>query len=788
MNDKTLKTLEYNIIIDKLQLLSSSDLGREAAGMLKPSFLVSEIQEKLCETEDAVLFITSRGAPPLSGIKDIRPSIRRADTGGILNFAELLSIAGVLKVCRKIKDYSSQLSENTQNRIAIIISLLNENRKLEERIYHCIISEEEMSDEASTLLYDIRKQIRDKQNLIKDKLNDIIHSAKFSKQIQEPVVTLRGDRYCIPVKIEARSDIPGLVHDISSSGQTLFVEPMAVVEANNKIRELRAKEQHEIDRILYELAAEVSDIKDYLLINVTLLTSLDFIFSRAKLALDMKCIKPHINTQGHIDIVQGRHPLLNPHTVVPMNFKTGYEYDTLVITGPNTGGKTVALKTVGLFALMAQSGLLIPAKAGTTIPVYKHIYADIGDEQSIAQSLSTFSSHMNNIVSILREADNESLVLLDELGAGTDPTEGAALAMSILECLHQTGSTTIATTHYSELKIFASTTKGFENACCEFDVQTLSPTYRLLIGVPGKSNAFAISQRIGLDSAIISRAREFLTTEDLRFEDMLQGIESNRSKIENERYEIECLKEETFKLQQEIKLQKDSLEEQHTKIISKSREDARELIGKAKKEADKLLIEIRKSASYGGSLKDAEVARNDLISMKNSLESQLASGYIKSENDTIAPKILKLGDSVRIVSVGGSGTVLKVPDRDGNVFIQAGILKINVHISDLRLANDGKIKDKKVSSSKFVSIKAANVSTELSVRGLNVEDAKELIDKYLDDVYLAHLKHVTIIHGKGTGALRAGLQSYFRQHKRIASFRLGAYGEGDAGVTIVELK
>lgn len=788
MNDKTLKTLEYNRIIEKLQLLASSDLGREAASELMPSSSVSEILEKLSETEDAVFFITSRGTPPLSGIKDIRPSVRRADTGGILNFAELLSIAGVLKVCRKTKDYSLQLNENTQNRIAIIISQLNENRKLEERIYHCIISEEEMSDEASPLLYDIRKQIRDKQNSIKDKLNEIIHSSKFSKQIQEPVVTLRGDRYCIPVKIEARSDIPGLVHDISSSGQTLFVEPMAVVEANNKIRELRAKEQHEIDRILYELSAEVSYIKDFLLIDIKLLTSIDFIFSRAKLALDMKCIKPDINTQGHIDIVQGRHPLLNPHSVVPIDFKAGYNYDTLVITGPNTGGKTVALKTVGLFALMAQSGLLIPAKAGTTIPAYKHIYADIGDEQSIAQNLSTFSSHMNNIVSILNEADNQSLVLLDELGAGTDPTEGAALAMSILECLHQTGCTTVATTHYSELKIFASTTKGYENACCEFDVQTLSPTYKLLIGVPGKSNAFAISERIGLDSAIISRAREFLTTEDLRFEDMLQGIESNRSKIEKERFEIERLKEETSKLQQEIKQQKDALEEQQTKIISKSREDARELIGNAKKEADKLLTDIRKAALYGGSLKDAEIARNDLISMKNSVEAQLASGYIKSENDTIAPNSLKPGDSVRIVSVGGNGTVLKAPDRDGNVFIQAGILKININISDLRISNDGKIKDKNIASNKSIPIKAANISIELNVRGLNVDDAKECIDKYLDDAYLAHLKQVTIIHGKGTGALRAGLQGYFRQHKRIASYRLGTYGEGDAGVTIIELK
>jgi DNA mismatch repair protein MutS2 len=755
-------------------------MGKNSAADMEPCTDFNVVRDLLEETEDGVNMILQKGSPPISWVKDIDPFIKRADAGGVLNFLELLSVANLLRSVRKLKDYSTQF-EASENRVVSMISQLVQNRKVEERIFHCIVSEDEMSDDASPELADIRKQIRDKQNSIKDKLNEIIRSSKYSKIVQDPVVTMRGDRYCIPVKVEYRQELKGLVHDTSASGQTLFIEPIAIVDTNNKIRELKSAEQHEIERILYELTASVSDIKTELLADMTLISKLDFTFARAKYALDLKAVKPNINSSGIINIVQGRHPLLEPHTVVPINFYMGKSYNTLVITGPNTGGKTVALKTVGIFTLMVQSGLLIPAKAGTELCVYEHVFADIGDEQSIEQSLSTFSSHMTNIVDIISEANDRSLVLADELGAGTDPTEGAALAMSILECLNQMGCSTVATTHYSEIKVFAATTKGFENACCEFDVATLKPTYRLLIGVPGKSNAFAISSRLGLDGAIIERAKEFLTTEDLRFEDMLMGIEANREKAEQERFEAEQLRAEIERLKNDIKNQRDTIDEQKDKLLLKSREEARAILGKAKAEADRLLTDMRKSDTVKG----AENSRNELNILKSQIEADLNINSL-TEDEGEAPKSLKPGDTVRIATLGGKGTVLKEPDKDGNVFIQAGIMKINAKLSDLRLETDVTVNRETDSSKRHIG-KASDISAEVDVRGLTVEEAKDVIDKYIDDAFLAHLSQFTIIHGKGTGALRTGIQAFLKSHRKVKSFRTGTYGEGDAGVTVVEI-
>jgi len=790
MNEKTYRVLDYNTILQKLADLTSCDSSRSMAINLCPIIETKKINELLDETDDAVSFVIRRGSPPLMGIKDIRPSVRRADSGASLSLSELLGVAGVLKVCRRMLDYSSTVDENVQNRMAIMISSLTEDRKFEERITTSILSEDEISDDASPELHSIRRQIVDRQTSIKEKLNEIIRSSKYSKSIQEQVITVRGDRYCIPVKSENRNDIPGMVHDTSSSGQTLFVEPAAVVDANNKIRELRVSETHEIARIIAELSAETSNRSEILLNDFEILTYLDFTFAKARYALEIKGSKPKINENGYINLINARHPLIEKNNVVPIDFHIGEDFTSLIITGPNTGGKTVTLKTVGLFTLMMQSGLFISADVGSSMSVFNGIFADIGDEQSIAQNLSTFSSHMKNIVEILSNCDYRSLILFDELGAGTDPTEGAALAMSILECVHQTGCTTLATTHYSEIKVFAATTKGFANACCEFDVETLRPTYKLLIGVPGKSNAFAISEKIGLDSEIISRAKEFLSGEDLRFEDMLMSIEKNRSIIQSEKEEAERLRLESDRIKDNIKKEQDSFFEQKNNILTKSREEARILLSEARIKADKLLSDIRKASllNGSGSVKEAEIAKQELVELQKNIASQLHKEYINTDNFT-PPKTVKEGDNVRIVSLGGNGVVLKGPDKDNKVFIQAGIMKVYVQLDDLILQDN--IKDK-INNNKRktgnVPIKAATIKTELDVRGLTVDEAVSYVDKYLDDADLAHMDKFSIIHGKGTGALRTGIHRYLNSNKRIKEFRIGSYGEGDAGVTIVTLK
>lgn len=793
MNNKFEKILEFDVIKSMLSEKASCELSKHKINILEPMTDISEIRVRLNETDDAVNMILRKGTPPLGGVKDVRRSLLRAATGGMLSFSELLAAGGLLKACRRTLDYASGTDENEENLIVKMISRLTEDRMFENQIFRAILSEEEMSDDASPQLRSIRRQIADRQNAIKTKLNEVIHSQKYSKAIQENLVTLRGGRYCIPVKVEYKSELPGMVHDMSSSGQTVFIEPAFVVEANNKIRELRAEEKKEVERITLELSEGVGNRKNMLLENLENLTEIDFTFAKARIALDMKAQKPLVNSDGHISIVKGRHPLIDKHKVVPISVDIGYKYSTLVITGPNTGGKTVALKTIGLFSAMMQSGLLVPAESGTELSVYDEIYADIGDEQSITQSLSTFSSHMKNIVDILGNFNGRVLVLFDELGAGTDPAEGAALAMAILECVNQMGATTVATTHYSELKVFTATTPGFENACCEFDVDTLKPTYRLLTGIPGKSNAFAISEKLGLDKVIVDRAKEFLSQEDLRFEDMLTGIEKSRAEIEAKKTEIERLHEETTRLKDEIKRQQESFSEQKNKMVAKAREEAREILMNTRKEADRLLSQMRRDVlnqNHEG-LKKAEALGRELANLQSETDEKLYSGYGKNSDLSKPPKTVSIGQSVKIVSINGEGVVLKEPDKNGSVYVQAGIMKIYVPISDLRILNDkGKdvVTSKASAASRAAMMKGGTVKTELDIRGYNVDEAKIEMDKYIDDVILAHLKKFSVIHGKGTGVLRNGVHDFLKRDKRVKTFRIGAYGEGDFGVTVVELK
>ncbi|MBE7057498.1 MAG: endonuclease MutS2 [Ruminococcaceae bacterium] len=781
---KALATLEFDLIKNKLLDLSSCDVAKDYIKNLEPIYNITEIERLLTETDDAVNFIIKRGQPPLSGVKNIKGAVRRAVSGGALSFTELLNVSGLLRAARRIVNYASSVKSTNEDTISEYISQIIENRPFEEKISRCIISEDEMADEASHELYTIRKQIVSAQNNIKDRLNEILKSTKFSKYIQESVVTMRSDRYCIPVKTEYRGEINGIVHDTSSSGQTLFIEPAFVVEANNKIRELRVKETHEIAKIVDELSREVGENESILLSDLQIISYLDFTFAKARLALDQKAVKPILNTVGKISLTNARHPLIPKEKVVPISVYLA-EKECMLITGPNTGGKTVALKTVGLLTVMMQSGLLVPAKERSELCVYDGIFADIGDEQSISQSLSTFSAHMKTVISILNVCDNRSLILLDELGAGTDPTEGAALAMSILEFMHLMGSSVLATTHYSELKVFASTTPGFVNAACKFDTETLKPTYKLLIGVPGKSNAFAISNKLGLDSNIIERAKEFLTNEDLRFEDMLKGIEESKKKIDTESEQIEALKKESAALKEEIAREKEAFIEQKNELINKTKEEARTILNKARNASDKLLSEIRKAAS----LKEAEKAVQEFRKVSDETDEELYKSYQHKVDNTKPPKTLKAGETVRIVSLNNKATVLKEPDKDGQVYVQAGIMKLYVPLSDLRLEKDiaeNGVK-KKLDSSAAI-IKAATIKSELDVRGMTVDEAVIIIDRQIHDGFIAKQSQFSVIHGKGTGALRAGIHDFLRTCKQVKSYRLGTFGEGDAGVTIVTLR
>lgn len=794
MNPKALKTLEYNKIIDKLTEFAGSALAKEMCRNLQPSTDLYEIQALQKETSDALSRIYQKGAVSFRGVRDIRGSIKRLEIGAIIGINELLSICSLLEVCSKVKAYSrNDRDPDFEDSLEAMFQALQPLTPVSSEIRRCIASEEELNDDASPALFKIRRSMRQINDKVHAQLQTMVNGSART-YLQDAVVTMRNGRYCIPVKAEHRGQIPGMIHDQSSTGSTLFVEPMAVIKLNNDLRELELKEEKEIEMILATLSARCAEETEALRDDLDLLTKLDFIFARAQLSRSMNGTQPDFNEEGRILIKKGRHPLLDKKKVVPIDIQLGKDFELLIITGPNTGGKTVSLKTVGLFTLMGQAGLHIPAFDHSELSVFHEVFADIGDEQSIEQSLSTFSAHMTNTVSILKEADDRSLVLFDELGAGTDPTEGAALAIAILSNLHRRGSRVMATTHYSELKVFALSTPGVENGCCEFDVETLRPTYRLLIGVPGKSNAFAISQKLGLSQDIIEEAKTHLTKQDEDFEDLLADLEQKRVTIEQERDQINSYKEEIRELKQRLESKQEKLDLSRDKILREANEQARNILQEAKDYADTTIRNFQKYGKAAGvSAKDMEKERGKLREKMSTVDKKLSAKNAapKKSHKQLTAKDLHIGDSIKVLSLNLKGTVSTLPDAKGNLFVQMGILRSQVNIRDLEKLDDTVITGgnfSKTGSGKIKMSKSASVSTEINLLGKTVDEAIMELDKYLDDAYIAHLPSVRIVHGKGTGALRKGVHNYLRRQKHVKSYRLGEFGEGDAGVTIVEFK
>lgn len=790
MNEKALRVLEYNKIIDMLCENTVSEMGRDIASELKPSSNLHEVKELQQETTEAVKMILKKGNIPLEGVQDIRVPLRKAKMGSTLDPGELLKIADALRAARRLRDFMNEdKGEESFPIIEYYIETLSPIKNIEDRIGSAIASEEEISDNASLLLHSIRRKIREKTGAMREKLNQMIASPAYQKYLQEPIITMRGDRHVIPVKQEFRSNVPGIIHDQSASGATLFIEPMAIVEMNNEVRKLKLDEENEIERILKELTSLVEEKYDSIKTNMEILATLDFIFAKGKFSLEFRCTEPVINSKGVINIKKARHPLIKPEVVVPIDIYLGESFNTLVITGPNTGGKTVTLKTIGLLVLMAQAGLHIPAGDYSEIAVFDEVFADIGDEQSIEQSLSTFSSHMTNIVRILKELTPNSLVLFDELGAGTDPTEGAALAMSILELLHKKGIRTAATTHYSELKIYALTTEGICNASVEFDVETLRPTYRLLIGIPGKSNAFEISRKLGLSDDIIKRAKEFMSQDDVKFEDLIKSLEEDKKKAEQERDAAARLKYELERAKAEIEKKLDKMTEQRDKMLREAQREALEIVRKSKEEAEELIKELREAMQRESEEKAALIEQSRLRMKQREAELEDNIGETLFRRISSAPpKNLKVGMTVRILNLDQKGSVLTLPDEEGNLTVQAGIMKVTVNVNNLRVEGEEKEKPKRNESSKVRSSKAMNIATQVDVRGQTLDEALMNVDKYLDDAYLAGLAQATIIHGKGTGVLRAGIMQLLKKHSHVKSYRSGGYGEGGIGATIVEIK
>ena len=794
MNQKALKTLEYNKIIEKLAEFAGSPLAKEICRNLEPSTDLYEIQATQRETSDALTRIYQKGAISFSGIHDIRGSIKRLEIGAVIGIPELLSICRLLEICSKVKAYARGENEtSTPDSLEELFQALRPLTPVSSEIRRCIASEEELNDDASPALFKIRRSMRQINDKVHAQLQTMVNGSSRT-YLQDAVVTMRNGRYCIPVKAEYRGQVPGMIHDQSQTGSTLFVEPMAVIKLNNDLRELELKEEKEIEIILASLSALCGEETEALRDDLTLLTRLDFIFAKAQLSRSMNATEPVFNQEGRIVIKKGRHPLLDKKKVVPIDIRLGTDFELLIITGPNTGGKTVSLKTVGLFTLMGQAGLHIPAFDHSELSVFENVFADIGDEQSIEQSLSTFSAHMTNTVSILSKANDRSLVLFDELGAGTDPTEGAALAIAILQNLHHRGARVMATTHYSELKVFALSTPGVENGCCEFDVETLRPTYRLLIGVPGKSNAFAISQKLGLSQDIIEEARTHLTEQDENFEDLLTDLEHKRVTIEQEREEINRYKEEIRQLKQRLESKQEKLDSNRDKILRDANEQARAILQEAKDYADTTIRNFQKyGATSNVSAKQMEQERSRLREKMSKVEKNmtLKNEPEKKSRKVLTAKDLHIGDGVKVLSLNLKGTVSSMPDSKGNLFVQMGILRSQVNIKDLEKLDDTVITASglnKTSSGKIKMNKSASVSAEINLLGKTVDEAISELDKYLDDAYIAHLPSVRIVHGKGTGALRKGVHNYLRRQKRVKSYRLGEFGEGDAGVTIVEFK
>ncbi len=791
MNEKTLLKLEYDKIINLLIEQASSESGKLRCRNLKPMLDLEEINTAEEQTAAAFTRIVKKGRLSFSGCYCIEDSMKRLEIGAALSTSELLRICKLLEVSNRAKSYGrhdtvdemADCLDTYFDQLSTLTPLLAEIRR-------CILSEDEISDDASSTLKHIRRSIESINDKVHSTLTALVNGS-LRNYLQDPIITMRGDRYCIPVKAEYRSQVNGMIHDQSSTGSTLFMEPMAVVKLNNDLKELYAKEQEEIQVILARLSVDVAEYIDEIRTNYQMLSELDFIFAKGYLALSMNASRPIFNTKGYIHIREGRHPLLNKKTVVPISIRLGGEFDLLIVTGPNTGGKTVSLKTVGLFTLMGQSGLHIPALDRSELAIFENVYADIGDEQSIEQSLSTFSAHMTNIVSFLQDVDEHSLVLFDELGAGTDPTEGAALAIAILSYLHERGIRTMATTHYSELKVFALSTPGVENACCEFNVDTLRPTYRLLIGIPGKSNAFAISGKLGLPSHIIESAKEHLSEQDESFEDLLTDLESSRRTIEKERAEITAYKREIEQLKQELSAKQEKIEARKERIIQEANEKANAILREAKEVADETIKQFHKFGKENISAAELEKERERLRQKMAKTQTGMKMEPKKPKKQH-KPGDFHLGDSVKVLSMNLKGSVSSLPDAKGNLFVQMGILRSQVNISDLEIIEEPLSQTERqfhrTQTGKMKMNKSMSVSPEINLLGKTVDEAIAELDKYLDDAYLSHLSPVRIVHGKGTGALRNGIHNYLKRLKYIKSYRLGAFGEGDAGVTIVEFK
>ena len=798
MNKKALKTLEFDKIIDKLKDLASTPLGKELCKELVPSTDINEIEHNLTETSDALSMVLKKGLLSFSGVKDIRSSLMRLDVGSVLSIDEILAVSSLLNVTLRVKSYTrkenlgnsvhnDEEEYNVTNSLTSYFEALEPLSNVNSEIKRCIISQDEIADDASTALRQIRKNIKNTNNKVHEQLNGIVNSSRT--MLQDALVTMRNGRYCLPVKAEYRSSFKGMIHDQSATGSTLFIEPMAIVKLNNELRELSLKEQDEIERILAELSNLIGEHAEELKINLEVLTKLDFIFAKANLSKQMRASVPDFNQDGIIDIKRGRHPLIDSKQVVPIDIRLGDEFDLLVITGPNTGGKTVSLKTVGLFTLMGQAGLHIPAFDHSKLSVFDDVFADIGDEQSIEQSLSTFSSHMKNEIQIIEQANERSLCLFDELGAGTDPTEGAALAMAILTYLHNMGAKTIATTHYSELKLFALSTPGVENACCEFDVETLRPTYRLLIGIPGKSNAFAISSKLGLPDYIIEDAKSRIDTDSQSFEDVIADLEASRVTIEKEQAEIQAYKAEIEELKKKLTIKNEKIDAAKDRILREANEKAREILQEAKDFADESIRKYNKWSKQSNLQKDMEEERAALRDKLNKADSKLVRKT--KTNKKNKPQDFKPGESVHVISLNVNGIVGSTPNSKGEVYVQMGILRSLINIRDLELIDIPEITTptlSKTGSGKIKMSKSLNVSPELNIIGKTVDEGIAILDKYLDDAYLSHIPQVTIIHGRGTGALRNAVQQHLKRLKYVKSYRVGGFGEGDHGVTIVEFK
>jgi len=789
MNQKALKTLEFDKIIHILTGYAASEGAKDMCRKLVPYDNIGDVERAQRETADALRRVYRKGSVSFGGIRDVRGSLKRLEIGGILGMGELLQIMSLLETAGKIRQYGQREADDT-NRDSLDESFefLDPVPALASEIRRCILANDEMADDASTALLQIRRSMRQMNDKVHNTLNSMVNGSARS-YLQDPVVTMRDGRYCLPVKAEHRSQVPGMIHDQSSTGSTLFIEPMAVIKLNNDFKELLMKEQQEIEKILSVLSEKAAAVAEILAEDYRILVALDFIFARAMMAKDMKATRPIFNTDRQIHIKDGRHPLLDPKKAVPITVRLGDDFDLLIITGPNTGGKTVSLKTVGLFTLMGQAGLHIPAFEGSRLAVFDQVYADIGDEQSIEQSLSTFSSHMTTIVSILKEVTLNSLVLFDELGAGTDPTEGAALATAILDHLHKQGIRAMATTHYSELKVYALSTEGVENACCEFDVESLRPTYRLLIGIPGKSNAFAISSRLGLEDFLIEDAKKRINAQDVSFEDMMAELQDSRVKLLNEQEEITRYKSEIRTLRDALQKKQDRIDERKEKILNDATAKANAILQEAKDYADETMKNFHKFGKASISVKEMEAERARLREKIKENDSRTVKAAPKPKKKVKAAA-LHIGDRVRVMSLNLEGTVSTLPNPKGDLFVQMGILRSQVNINDLEYIGEAENLQKGMTTGggKLRMSKSAAVSTEINLIGMTVDEAIAHLDKYLDDAYLAHVPSVRIVHGKGTGALRTAVHQYLKRCKHVKSFRLGTFGEGDAGVTIAEFK